>query len=85
MPLRTNKGADSGFRRTACLHPRLRVSAGLRFAVILLSKAIDREAAKSGAYVGTSSTAAAVPLPLNRGRLKRARYGEICSHVGRSF
>ena len=34
-------GADSGFRRTACIHPRPRVSAGLRFAVILLSKAMD--------------------------------------------
>ena len=34
-------GADSGFRRTACIHPRLRVSAGLRFAVILLSKTVD--------------------------------------------
>ena len=34
-------GADSGFRRTAGIHPRLRVSAGLNFAVILLSKAMD--------------------------------------------
>ena len=34
-------GADSGFRRTACIHPRLRVSARIRFAVILLSKAMD--------------------------------------------
>ena len=41
LPLRTNKGADSGFRRTNGIHPRLRVSAGLRFAVILLSKAMD--------------------------------------------
>ena len=41
LPLRTINGADSGFRRTACLHPRLRVCAGLRFAVILLSKAMD--------------------------------------------
>ena len=41
LPLRTNKGADSGFRRTACIHPRLRVSASIGFAVILLSKAID--------------------------------------------
>ena len=41
LPLRTISGADSGFRRTLCFHPRLRVSAGLRFAVILLSKAID--------------------------------------------
>ncbi len=30
-------GADSGFRRTACIHPRPRVSAGLRFAVRSLS------------------------------------------------
>ena len=37
------QGADSGFRRTACLHPRLRVIVGLRFAVRSLSKAIDRE------------------------------------------
>ena len=42
LPLRTINGADSGFRRTLCIHPRLRVSAGLRFAVILLAKAIDR-------------------------------------------
>ena len=41
LPLHTNNGADSGFRRTASLHPRLRVSAGLRFAVILLSKTVD--------------------------------------------
>ena len=34
-------GADSGFRRTACIHPRPRVSARLRFAVIALSKAMD--------------------------------------------
>ncbi len=34
-------GADSGFRRTACIHPRPRVSARIRFAVILLSKAPD--------------------------------------------
>ena len=34
-------GADSGFRRTAGIHPRLRVSAGLNFAVILLSKTMD--------------------------------------------
>ena len=41
LPLRTISGADSGFRRTICIHPRLRVSAGLRFAVILLSKTMD--------------------------------------------
>ena len=57
-------GADSGFRRTNGFHPRLRVSAGLRFAVRSLSEAIDRESSKSGAWVGTSSTANAVPLPL---------------------
>ena len=34
-------GADSGFRRPNGFHPRLRVSAGLIFAVILLSKAMD--------------------------------------------
>ena len=39
-------------------------SARLNFAVILLSKAMDRETTKSGAWVGTSSTANAVPLPL---------------------
>ena len=43
LPLRTNKGADSGFRRTASIHPRLRFSAGLNFAVILLSKTMDVE------------------------------------------
>ena len=46
------------------LPPAPRVSAGLRFAVRPLSGAIDREATKSGACVGTSSTANAVPLPL---------------------
>ena len=40
LPLRTINGADSGFRRTVCLHRAAR-SAGLRFAVILLSKAMD--------------------------------------------
>ena len=39
-------------------------SAGLRFAVRSLSKAMDRGTTKSGACVGTSSTADAVPLPL---------------------
>ena len=34
-------GADSGFRRTIGIHPRPRVSAGLNFAVILLSKTMD--------------------------------------------
>ena len=41
LPLRIFKGADSGFRRTIGIYPRLRVSAGLNFAVILLSKAMD--------------------------------------------
>ena len=35
------QGADSVFRRTACIPPRLRFSAGLNFAVIVLSKAVD--------------------------------------------
>ena len=35
-------GADSGFRRTYGIHPRLRVSAGLNFAVRSLSEALDR-------------------------------------------
>ena len=39
-------------------------SAGLRFAVRSLSEASDRETTMSGACVGTSSTATAVPLPL---------------------
>ena len=39
-------------------------SAGLRFAVIPLSKGTDRGRTKAGARVGTSSTANAVPLPL---------------------
>ena len=46
LPLRTNKGADSGFRRTNGFHPRLRVSAGLRFAVRSLFEALDREITK---------------------------------------
>ena len=41
LPLHTFNGADSGFRRTIGIYPRLRVSAGLIFAVILLSKAMD--------------------------------------------
>ena len=45
-------------------YPRAARSAGLRFAVRPLSKASDRETTKSGAWVGTSSTANAVPLPL---------------------
>ena len=36
-------GADSGFRRTNGFHPRLRVSARIRFAVRSLSEASDRE------------------------------------------
>ena len=43
LPLRTIKDADSVFRRTACIPPRLRVSAGLRFAVRSLSGALGRE------------------------------------------
>ena len=44
--------------------PAPRVSARLNFAVISLSKEMDRETTKSGVRVGTSSTANAVPLPL---------------------
>ena len=44
--------------------PAPRVSASIRFAVRSLSGAMDRETTKAGACVGTSSTAAAVPLPL---------------------
>ena len=40
-----------------CAFTRAARSAGLRFAVIPLSETIDRETTKSGAYVGTSSTA----------------------------
>ena len=65
-----------------CAIPRAARSAGLRFAVRSLSEAIDRETIKSGARVGTSSTAAAVPLPLNRGRLKRCRNWSETSNVG---
>ena len=39
-------GADSGFRRTACIHPRPRVSARIRFAVRSLLEALDREITK---------------------------------------
>ena len=35
-------GADSSFRRTACIHPRPRVSARIRFAVRSLSEVTDR-------------------------------------------
>ncbi len=41
LPLHTITGADSGFRRTANLHPRRAAGAGLNFAVILLPKAPD--------------------------------------------
>ena len=40
-PFAQIQGADSGFLRTIGIYPRLRVSAGLNFAVILLSKAMD--------------------------------------------
>ena len=40
-PIAGRGGLDSGFRRTNGIHPRLRVSARIRFAVILLSKTMD--------------------------------------------
>ena len=55
-----------------CASTRAARSAGLIFAVRSLSKAIDRETTSSGACVGTSSTADAVPLPL-RGEGLNAR------------
>ena len=69
------QGADSGFRRTLCLHPRLRVSAGLRFAVRSLSKAIDRENSKVRRLCWHLIHREAVPLPLigeglTRGKLE---------------
>ena len=46
------------------IYTRAARSARLRFAVRSLSEALDRENTKSDAWVGTSSTANAVPLPL---------------------
>ena len=46
-----------------CAFTRAARSAGLRFAVRSLSKTIDRERIKSGARVGTSSTAERSPFP----------------------
>ena len=59
-PIQARTAASDGQRAST----RAARSAGLRFAVILLSKAMDRETTRSGACVGTSSTANAVPLPL---------------------
>ena len=79
LPLRTIQGADSGFRRTYGIHPRLRGSASIRFAVRSLSEALDRERAKSGAWVGTSSTAERSPFP-SRGRtIARFKVGETAN------
>ena len=61
--------------------PAPRVSAGLRFAVRPLSEAMDRERTKSGAWVGTSSTAERSPFP-SRGRLKRGPSWGVTANVG---
>ncbi len=80
LPVRINYGADSGFRRTACLHPRPRVSAGLDFAVRPLYEVLDRGTKKSGACIGTSSTANVVP-PSPRGEGLNARQsGRDCEY-----
>ena len=59
-PLKARTAASDGQRAFT----RAARSAGLRFAVRPLSEAMDRKTTKSGAWVGTSSTADAVPLPL---------------------
>ena len=59
-PFKARTAASDG--HTA--YTRAARSAGLRFAVRSLAEAMDRERSKSGARVGTSSTADAVPLPL---------------------
>ena len=55
------------------LPPTPRVSAGLRFAVRSLSEAKDREINKVRRLCWHFIHRGAVPLPLNRGRLKRAQ------------
>ena len=58
------QGADSVFRRTACIPPRLRVSAGLRFAMRSLFSALDRENSKVRRLCWHLIHREAVPLPL---------------------
>ena len=62
-PLRTNKGADSGFRRTQCLHPR-RAQRKVQVCGEITVQSDGQGETKYGARVGTSSTAVAVPLLL---------------------
>ena len=84
LPLRTNYRRGQRLPTDIRLPPAPRVSAGLRFAVRSLSEASDRGTTKSGACVGTSSTAERSPFP-SRGRLKRARSWSTPSNVGRGY
>ena len=63
-PLHTISGADSGFRRTNGIHPRLRVSAMIRFAVRSLSGETDRGSDKVRRPGWHLLHRGAVPLPL---------------------
>ena len=65
------QGADSVFRRTLCLHPRLRVSAGLRFAMRSLFEAIDRENNRVRRLCWHLIHRCRGPPSPHRGRLKR--------------
>ena len=58
-PITARTAASGGH----CASTRAARSAGLRFAVIPLSQAADRETTNSGARVGTSSTAERSPFP----------------------
>ena len=64
-------GADTGFRWTYGFHPRPRVSAGLRFAVRSLSKALDRENNKVRRLCWHLIHRCRGPPSPHRGRLKR--------------
>ena len=70
-PFKARTAASDGH----CAFTRAARSAGLRFAVRSLSEVTDRETTKSGACVGTSSTANAVPLPLVGEGLKAVQVG----------
>ena len=57
LPLRTDSRRGQRLPTAKRHSPAPRVSASIRFAVRSLSKAMDRETIKSGACLGTSSTA----------------------------
>ena len=58
------QGADSGFRRTICIPPRRAKRIDQVCGEVTVRSIGQGKQPNSGACVGTSSTAAAVPLPL---------------------